>query len=629
MHKKFQKNIEDEMLKIVYHRYRNFCNGLLKKLKRQHQKTELEKACSTNMKQTWKVINNITQFKKQKIIAQDLISTVDSPNEAVNNINTFFADVGRKLANKILEDNLHNPYKPNIFDTPTNPMVNSFVMLDTDVREVMGLINNLKCNSSSGWDNISGLIVKQNKELLSGLIVHICNLSLRSGRFPDAFKHSTIIPIHKSGDKADVGNYRPISILPTLSKILERIINNRLINYLESENLLSCNQYGFRKGRSTADAVSDLTDHIVRGLDAGEKCLAIFLDLAKAFDTVSIPRLLCKLERLGIRDLQLQLFNDYLSKRTQSTKIGNFTSEPLPVTYGVPQGSILGPTLFLIYINDLCNLELPNGKIFTFADDTALVFSGKSWEEVYFRAQSGFDKVSTCLRQNLLSLNPDKTKYLPFTILKSSQPANRLNYLITAHQSDCHRFPLVACNCPKIENVPTVKYLGVVLDRHFKFLPHIQQLSNRIRKLIVVFKNIRHVADTKLIRMVYFALCQSLLTYCIDTWGGAAKTHLIILERAQRAILKVSHFLPYRHPTTLLYKKTNLLTVRQLFVRQVCLIQHKTNPSSLGRRRADRVYNIVKFKNFFTHRFTCYLGSFLYNKLSKIAMIKNLNKISC
>lgn len=162
--------------------------------------------------------------------------------------------------------------------------------------------------------------------------------------------------------------YRPISTLPSLSKILERIINNRLVNYLEKHNLIFNKQFGFRAGKSTSDAVHDLQDYVVRDMEAGKKTIGLFLDLAKTFDTISTPLLLKKLEVLGIRGNDIKLFSQYLSQHFQSMNINYSFSSDLPITHGVPQGSILGSSLFLVYVNGLCNLDLPNDKIVTYAD---------------------------------------------------------------------------------------------------------------------------------------------------------------------------------------------------------------------------------------------------------------------
>lgn len=616
MHKKLRLNPDNINLSISYRRYRNFCNALLKKLKLQHEKSILEMASNTNVKKTWQVINEITRFKPNKSAPKDLLLITKDPIEAVNAANDYFAHVGENLAKDL------PPFNNAKFTEDHSP--NSFVLLETDLSEVITLINSLKNTASSGNDNISSKILKQNIPSLAAPLTHICNLAISTGIFPQVLKQSVITPIHKDGDKATLSNYRPISILPTISKILEKILNNQLIQYLEKNNLLSPNQFGFRRGKSTADAVSQLTEKIARGLDEKDRCLAVFLDLRKAFDTISIPILIEKLENIGVRSLQLQLFKSYLSDRTQTVKVSDKISEPLPVKYGVPQGSILGPTLFLIYINGLCNLNIKNSYISSFADDTAVLFRGSTWDLVFNDAQDGLNVITKWLGLNRLSLNIEKTKYMTFSMVSTTQPKNSI-FSLTAHSLLCSTNAVIPslcnCNSQKLEKVIKIKYLGVILDEGLTFREHINVLSSRIRKLIGIFKNIRFAATPKVMKTIYFALCQSLLLYCIGVWGGAAKTHLIKIERAQRAVLKVIHFLPRLTPTLVVYQKSEVLTVRQLFIQHSVLLQHRrvnTSNTNRDRRRKDIVSITERCRTTFAQRFQYFLCKLLYNRLNGV-----------
>ncbi|XP_052746931.1 uncharacterized protein LOC112051825 [Bicyclus anynana] len=281
----------------------------------------------------------------------------------------------------------------------------SFGLLDTDVKEVSAILMSLKTSSASGWDNIPTEFLKLANNLITPIIVHLANLCFSTGIFPSLLKKSVITPVHKCGNRDDVSNYRPISVLPAISKIIEKIINNRLLSYLEQRTILSKSQFGFRRGKSTEDAVTNLTTLIIEKLDTNKKCLTVFLDLKKAFDTVSVPILLHKLESIGMRDTTLSLFQSYLSGRTQMVKIDKYISNELNINYGVPQGSVLGPTLFLVYINELCNLKIRNGHIFSYADDTAIVFTDNSWEDVRYHAEKGLRNIARWLNSNLLTLN--------------------------------------------------------------------------------------------------------------------------------------------------------------------------------------------------------------------------------
>lgn len=621
LYKKVKKHPDNETHKTTYKRYRNFCSSLLKKLKRDYEKLQFENAGKSS-KKIWKIVKEITYSTKPKDSLTDLISTNDPQNSA-NNVNQYFANVGKTLAEKIMKNNLRTGPITN------NSCSHSFCLLPTDEAEVRSLISGLRSDCSVGLDLISGDILKSNMDILTIPITYICNLSLTTGVFPKIYKKSRVHPIHKSGDRDCVNNYRPISILPTLSKILERIINKQLVNYLESKNLLSQAQFGFRAKRSTADAVSELTNYIVNNIDSKRKTIGIFLDLAKAFDTVSVPILLTKLESLGVRDLQLELLKDYLTDRTQCVKIGNITSEEVPVTFGVPQGSILGPTLFLVYINDICQLMLPDSKTVAFADDTALLFSGSSWHEVFVKAQLGMNTVISWLNKNLLTLNVEKTNFITFTIQSNDKPDPSLRIV-------CHSCPNAndtICQCPNLKNTESTKYLGVIIDRNLKFSDHLNLLTARVRRLMVIFKALRNTAPKSVLKSVYYALCQSQLEYCITTWGGTCKTHLLKVERAQRALLKVSLFLPFYHPTTDLYSKWEVLTVRQLFILRTVMKQHALTTFEPERfrnkRRKHAVCSSSSFKTKFARRFFCYQGSNLYNKLNRSLALYPLPKTKC
>lgn len=626
LHAKLRASPTDMTLVVVYKRYRNHCTNILKKLKIAYEKNELEKA-GKDTKKTWEVIGNITNHKKKKVLPQDLVQGSQDPIAATENVNIFFANVGKQLAEKFKSD--HDTMDID-YSTESSKRCNSFALIETDEQEVETIIKSLKTECSIGWDDISTQVIKQNMKHLIAPITHICNLSFKTAVFPKALKKSVILPIYKNGDKSSVTNYRPISILPVLSKILERLMNNRLVKYLEKYDLLASNQYGFRRGRSTSDAVSNLNDYIVKALDQGEKCLAIFLDLSKAFDTVSVPLLLQKLERLGVRDKQLKLFESYLGERYQCVKIGNYTSSDQPVSYGVPQGSILGPTLFLTYINDICQTRIDNGKVITFADDTALIFKGKSWVEVFKDAQTGFDKVSDALAKNLLTINPQKTKYLKFSLSKRTLPDSTLQLL--SHDFNCSYKTMQSCQCTVLECCQEIKYLGIIIDSKLSYRPHINQLVTRVRKLIAVFKNIRHAATAQHLTMIYYALCYSLLTYCITVWGGACKTHLLPLERAQRAVLKVGHNKPFRYSTFQLYKDWQVLTVRQIFIYHTFILQHRKTPYDAPmqshKRRKGKV-DISTVRTSFAQKHNLFLSAYIYNKINNINPMFHLRTAEC
>jgi hypothetical protein len=628
LHMKAKSNPANLILQTSYKRYRNYCNDLLKKMKINYEKINLEKAKSNN-KKVWKFIKNLAFTSKEHESSSHLLLTHSSQLTAADSVNDFFVHIGKNLAQNVQSQS----YLPLTRNTSTHSThkstLKSFVLLDTDQREVERIIMGLNDDSAVGWDNISNKVLKQYKHILIPPLTHIFGKCLSEGIFPKCLKKAVVVPVHKSGNKDQITNYRPISLLPAISKILEKIINNRLVKYLEKHSILSKNQFGFRSKLSTNDAVHQLTNYVAQELDSGNQTVGIFLDLAKAFDAVSVPILLQKLESLGIRGNQLKLLENYLNDRTQCVKIGNvFSSDLKNTSFGVPQGSILGPTLFLVYINDLCNLELNGGRILSYADDTALLFSAKSEKEVYELAQRGFNTVNNWLQKHLLTLNANKTKYIQFNMRVSK--SSLTNPKLYAHQ--CINTSNNMCKCPIIDITNKVKYLGVIIDKTLSFKSHIDALCGRIRKLMFVFKKLRTILDFKLMRQVYFALCQSVLTYCISSWGGVAKTLILTLERAQRAVLKVATSRPFLYPTNLLYFHCQVLTVRQLFILSTVLKQHTALPytsNNTQKRRKDIVCPLDKTtKRAFSSRFYVFLGPLLYNRLNRKYSIYTLNYYS-
>lgn len=622
LHKKCKSDPENNILSISYKRYRNYCTILIRKTKNAYDRKQLEE-CANDPKKTWDTIKIITNMKKTKTQPFELLShKPHNEKSVIDNVNMFFINVGQNLASKIDTNLDYTLLRDSI---PIQSHSSSFVLLETDLNEVCATITNLKNVTATGTDEISSKFLKMAKHLIAPPLTYVVNLCFTHGVFPNALKKSIVHPVHKNGDRDSVNNYRPISILPVLSKILEKLINVRLSNYLERTHLLSPCQYGFRAGKSTEDAVYSLTRFVTNKLDKRSKCIGIFLDLAKAFDTVSIPILLEKMLNIGIRGVPLQLFTSYLTNRYQRTKIGETFSEEHLLNCGVPQGSILGPNLFLIYLNELCMHKPDHGEVFSFADDTALVYWGETWDQVRECAEKGLQRVIMWLRKNQLSLNLEKTKYIKFSIKKLQDTSN-----MTIRAHTCNNHSSLNCLCTILESVKTIKYLGVTLDNHMNWGPHIDLISARIRRLIFTFKNLRYVVTPQLMKTVYFALAQSVISYCILVWGCACKTKLIKVERAQRSLLKVMSFKTYRHPTHLLYKQSEVLTVRQLFIQRLITKQHISTPYDptiqIIKRKKTLVYKTQKCNTSFAKRHSYYLGPFVYNKLNRILDIYNLNR---
>uniref|UniRef100_A0A1B6FP21 Reverse transcriptase domain-containing protein n=1 Tax=Cuerna arida TaxID=1464854 RepID=A0A1B6FP21_9HEMI len=481
-----------------------------------------------------------------------------------NEFNGYYVNVGSNLANAIPIIN-----EPLIVDDAKYISNTSFELTPITENELNKYVSELRIDCAPGLDNISSKLIKTNFNYLKSPILHIINQSILQGKFPDIYKIGKVVPVYKSGAKNHIINYRPITLLSNISKILEKCIKNQLFKYLIDNNLLFANQFGFRSDKSINDNLFMITKHIQESLNENKKNLLLFIDLAKAFDTVHRYKLLKKMEYLGIKGISLDWFTSYLTNRTQVVSILGKHSSPKPIEYGVVQGSTLGPLLFLIYINNICRLDVFGGELFLYADDTAVLFKGNNWEHINNLAERGLKNLKLWFDQNILTMNTDKTKFMNISLSPQYDP---IDIKLTLHYCGNQHI----CNgCKNIEHVTKFKYLGIMFDNRLRWNIHINYINNKLRKFIYIFSVLNKVLDVNLIKMVYYAYVQSILQYGIIAWGGALKSVIQPLEITQKCIMKTALRKDIRYSTDLLFDEFRVFNLTQLYIRVLTMFIFK------------------------------------------------------
>ena len=530
-------------LEVRYRLYRNQIVSLIKTSKKLHMQNYFM-ANSRNMRKTWlgikSIINvkNTCNFTPSHIVKNGVAFT--EPKSIANRFNEFFSTIGNKVQDKVYSDHvsfenfLNNPSHDSIFLTPTSPL------------EVQNVISSFRKNKSLGPNSIPSSFLCLIADEISPLISKLINLSFETGQFPTAMKLAKITPVHKKGSQTDLDNYRPISLLSNINKAFEKIMYERVYKFLSTQNSFFEKQFGFRVKHSTAHALISLTEHIREALDNNKFACGIFIDLKKAFDTVDHGILLKKLSYYGIRGLPNEWFKSYLTERKQFVSINGFDSKILKTSIGVPQGSVLGPLLFLIYINDL-NTAIKHSLVHHFADDTNLLHVNSSMQKL--NKLLNYDLKSLCnwLKANKIALNVAKTELLFF---RSPTKANI-------------EFPKLKIDGKILHPSQTVKYLGVYIDEYLSFNQHANYLVSKLRRNNGMLSKIRHFVPENVLRSIYFSIFESHLSYCCTVWGQKGNHIVNKLVTLQNKAVRIITFSAPRESSRPLYTQLGILPFRQ------------------------------------------------------------------
>ena len=527
--------------KAEYIFFRNRVTALIRRVKRLYYSKLLFEAAG-DIKQTWSCLNSILERNLHPTLKELKNGNITvTGRNLVNYINNYFI-------------NAVNTITANLPVVPFNHFLTTAVeascfFYPTSQFEVAKVIGELK-NKGNKLLDIHPTIVKENKNLFSVHMAELYNLSLVHSEFPDKSKIGRVNPIHKSGPADNVENYRPISVLPIFSKIFEKLTYKRMVNFITRFNILSACQFGFRSGRSTTQAISKLLSYIMPAYHSRIYSACFFLDLKKAFDTVDHDILIKKLHHNGFRGSCSDYLKSYYSNRKQYVYLNGVESDMMNITCGVPQGSIMGPLCFSLFINDL-PLAV-DAETVLFADDAAFIVKSASLEGLYTKINKLFADLSIYLSRNRLIANATKSKLMMF----NSRPIPNL--------------PELHFNNNPIEWIDEFKYLGLIITNKLNFSRHINKVALNVSRLTGIFVNLRSIVPLHIMFKIFYGLVYPHLINHVIVWGSAPPSHLKILSTRINNMLRVILGVrwvegrPEMH-TNDMYKANNLLKIESIF----------------------------------------------------------------
>jgi Reverse transcriptase (RNA-dependent DNA polymerase) len=567
---KCKRNKSNKQYRKDYSKVRNLVIWKIKLAKDKYYKGVLQ-SCGGNSTDTWRALNEILG-RAVTSIDDNILRYMPNKMSLVEILNEF----GEHFSTKVDEmrhrcDFIARRSIPQEIET-----AQSLYIPPINLVTVKFLISRLK-KKSPGLDNVEVSDILNGGDQMATLIEEQINIALKKGEFPKCLKEAIVRPIYKGGSHKDVNNYRPIAILSTIDKIIESYIDLHLTNYLQNFNLIDSRQYAYQKGKGAENVFADLQDYVSGCLSKKEHVIGIFVDFSKAFDLMDHEILLKKLKKIGIQGRFLSFIESYLTDRSFRVKIDGSYSESKNLNAGVPQGSKLGPKLFLIYINELF-AHLKNVKIYIFADDVLILYNDENIDTCIGTIQSEVDILNEWAHDNKLNINIKKTVGIHICV-KQLRPNNKP--VIKLHSHTClHNFT-INCDCNPIKFEPVVKYLGIMIDEDFSWAQQVQKVMNKMRSVIKEVKIAKSRLNKDSLRIIYYSLAYSHLIYGISAWGHANTTQLSNLQEKLLRIMSTKKHL--KNPNFDVYKAWRVIPFDLVF--EQIILTLKYHEAAQGERR--------------------------------------------
>ena len=547
----------------IYNESHRYYQHELKRIKNEYEKASYNILANNgvrNSKKWWNLLksvysNNISYNGIPPMKDNDRL--VSSDYEKAQLFNKHFLSTS-----KLNDNNCTLPNDPFIHES----ILNNIIITEQDVNDQL---KTLDTNKAFGPDQISPKLLKEAANQLSPVLCTLFNRSLQTSTFPNIWKKANVLPLHKKDGKDDVSNYRPISLLSTVGKVFERVVFKYIFNYLYENNMLSQMQSGFLPGRSTVTQLLEMYDHFCKCLDSKKEQRIVFLDISKAFDRVWFKGLLFKIRKCGIGGSLLSWFSDYLHNRQQRVVINGTHSSWGLIPSGVPQGSVLGPLLFLIYINDITHV-IKDCNVRLFADDTCLFMDVTDRERAVQLMNDDLERISKWADQWLVSFSNSKTKSL-----------------ILSNKTDSNQNPRLTFNNSLIEETNCHSYLGLIFSNNLKWSEHIESISATARKRLNMMLPLKYKLDRKTLQTMYQSFVKPVMEYGISVWGGSYDCDINKLEKINCDGMRLITGAPAGSNSSKLYRDTNLPSIRETYTRAALIMFYKMvnklTPNNLGR----------------------------------------------